>query len=128
MQSFHGQMNVLAGEMERFKKSNFTVVFLGANKDRTDRLASVLADYEIEAAKTDSSKALVQGQVYVMEGELQSGFELPLMKLAVITEEELFKNRIKKKPRKQKLTNAERIKSYSELQAVTMSSTSTTDR
>lgn len=116
MQSFHGQMNVLAGEMERFKKSNFTVVFLGANKDRTDRLASVLADYEIEAAKTDSSKALVQGQVYVMEGELQSGFELPLMKLAVITEEELFKNRIKKKPRKQKLTNAERIKSYSELQ------------
>ncbi len=116
MQSFHGQMNVLAGEMERFKKSNFTVVFLGANKDRTDRLASVLADYEIEAAKTDSSKALVQGQVYVMEGEPQSGFELPLMKLAVITEEELFKNRIKKKPRKQKLTNAERIKSYSELQ------------
>ncbi|MCC9023949.1 transcription-repair coupling factor [Bacillus nakamurai] len=116
MQNFHGQMNVLAGEMERFKKSNFTVVFLGANKDRTDRLASVLADYEIEAAKTDSTKALVQGQVYVMEGELQSGFELPLMKLAVITEEELFKNRIKKKPRKQKLTNAERIKSYSELQ------------
>lgn len=116
MQNFHGQMNVLTGEMERFKKSNFTVVFLGANKDRTDRLASVLADYEIEAAKTDSSKALVQGQVYVMEGELQSGFELPLMKLAVITEEELFKNRIKKKPRKQKLTNAERIKSYSELQ------------
>ncbi|MFT4398511.1 transcription-repair coupling factor [Bacillus sp. SW14] len=116
MQSFHGQMNVLAGEMERFKKSNFTVVFLGANKERTQRLSSVLADYEIEAAVTDSKKALVQGQVYIMEGELQSGFELPLMKLAVITEEELFKNRVKKKPRKQKLTNAERIKSYSELQ------------
>lgn len=116
MQSFHGQMNVLAGEMERFKKSNFTVVFLGANKERTQKLSSVLADYDIEAAMTDSKKALVQGQVYIMEGELQSGFELPLMKLAVITEEELFKNRVKKKPRKQKLTNAERIKSYSELQ------------
>ncbi len=116
MQSFHGQMNVLASEMERFKKSNFTVVFLGANKERTERLSSVLADYEIEAAMIDNKKALAQGQVYVMEGELQSGFELPLMKLAVITEEELFKNRIKKKPRKQKLTNAERIKSYSELQ------------
>lgn len=116
MQSFHGQMNVLAGEMERFKKSNFTVVFLGANKERTQKLSSVLADYDIEAAVTDSKKALAQGQVYIMEGELQSGFELPLMKLAVITEEELFKNRVKKKPRKQKLTNAERIKSYSELQ------------
>lgn len=91
-------------------------MFLGANKERTQKLSSVLADYDIEAAVTDSKKALVQGQVYIMEGELQSGFELPLMKLAVITEEELFKNRVKKKPRKQKLTNAERIKSYSELQ------------
>ena len=31
-----------------------------------------------------------------MEGELQSGFELPLMKLAVITEEELFKTELRK--------------------------------
>ncbi len=51
-----------------------------------------------------------------MEGGLQSGFELPMIKLAVITEEELFKKRVKKQARKQKLTNAERIKSYSELQ------------
>lgn len=51
-------MNVLAGEMERFKKSNFTVVFLGANKERTQKLSSVLADYDIEAAVTDSKKRL----------------------------------------------------------------------
>ena len=37
------------------------------------------------------------------------------MKLAVITEEELFNKKTKKAPRRQKLSNAERIKSYSEL-------------
>ncbi|KAA6470882.1 transcription-repair coupling factor [Bacillus swezeyi] len=116
MQSFHGQMNVLKNEIERFKKSKYTTVFLGDSRERVEKLASVLSDYEIEAAQADQDAALAQGQIYIMEGGLQSGFELPLMKLAVITEEELFKKRVKKQARKQKLTNAERIKSYSELQ------------
>ncbi|WFA05380.1 transcription-repair coupling factor [Bacillus sp. HSf4] len=116
MQNFHGQMNVLKNEIERFRKSKYTTVFLGDSQERVDKLASVLSDYEIEAAQADRNTGLAQGQIYVMEGSLQSGFELPLMKLAVITEEELFKKRVKKQARKQKLTNAERIKSYSELQ------------
>ncbi|NPC94950.1 transcription-repair coupling factor [Bacillus sp. WMMC1349] len=116
MQSFHGQMNVLKSELERFKKSKYTTVFLGDRKERVEKLASVLSDYEIEAAQASPDAVLAQGQTYIMEGNLQTGFELPLLKLAVITEEELFKKRVKKQPRKQKLTNAERIKSYSELQ------------
>ncbi|MCY9436204.1 transcription-repair coupling factor [Bacillus haynesii] len=116
MQSFHGQMNVLKNEIERFKKSKYTTVFLGDSKERVEKLASVLSDYDIEAAQADQDAALAQGQIYIMEGGLQSGFELPMIKLAVITEEELFKKRVKKQARKQKLTNAERIKSYSELQ------------
>ena len=28
MQNFHGQMNVLKGEIERWKKSNYAIVFL----------------------------------------------------------------------------------------------------
>ena len=39
----------------------------------------------------------------------------PIQKLAVVTEEELFTKRVKRSPRRQKLSNAERIKSYSEL-------------
>lgn len=117
MQSFYGQMNVLTTELERYKKLKYTIVFLGAGSDRVTKLASVLNDYDIEAAVTDQHTGLVQGQSYIIDGDLQSGFELPLLKLAVITEEELFKKRVKKQPRKQKMTNAERIKSYSELQA-----------
>ena len=50
-----------------------------------------------------------------MKGDLLTGFELPIQKLAVVTEEELFTKRVKRSSRRQKLSNAERIKNYSEL-------------
>ncbi|MRX72959.1 transcription-repair coupling factor [Bacillus lacus] len=116
MQNFHGQMHVLKGEAERWKKAKTAVVFLGANKDRVKKLEQVLNDYEITASYIKPGEQLTPGKLHIMEGDLQTGFELPLQHLAVITEEELFRKRVKKQPRKQKLTNAERIKSYSELE------------
>ena len=56
-----------------------------------------------------------QPGIYIVDGEMSSGFELPLQRIAVMTDEELFKQRPKKKSRPQKMTNAERIKSYSEI-------------
>lgn len=50
MQNFHGQMNVLKSEIERWKKANFSVVFLGATEERVKKLEAVLSDYEINAA------------------------------------------------------------------------------
>jgi len=115
MQNFHGQMHVLKTEMERWKKGNFTVVFLATDKVRLSKLHSVLEDYEIEAAVVEDSNKLLSGSVQIIQGNLNTGFELSMQKLAVITEEELFNKKTKKAPRRQKLSNAERIKNYSEL-------------
>ncbi len=115
MQQFYGQMNLLKNEIERWKKGNYTIVVLGANEERVDKLEQVLADYDIEASMLSSDSEFTRGKVQIIEGDLQSGFELPLQRLAVLTEEELFKKRVKKTKRNQKLSNAERIKSYSEL-------------
>ncbi|MBZ5751172.1 MULTISPECIES: transcription-repair coupling factor [Metabacillus] len=116
MQNFHGQMNVLKNELDRWKKSNYAIVFLGVNEERTKKLEQVLEDYEINATILREGESFVSGKILIMEGDLQTGFELPMQKLAVITEEELFKKRVKKQVRRQKLSNAERIKSYSELE------------
>ena len=40
---------------------------------------------------------------------------LPFQRIAVITDAELFKGKPKRKSRPQKMSNAERIKSYSEI-------------
>lgn len=116
MQSFHGQMHVLKSEMDRWEKSDYTVVFLGANEERVQKLEHVLLDYSIEANIAKRDDILSKGKRYILEGDLQTGFELPMQKIAVITEEELFKKRVKRRSQKQKLSNAERIKSYSELE------------
>jgi transcription-repair coupling factor (superfamily II helicase) len=115
MQQFYGQMNLLKNEIDRWLKSNTAVVMLGADQERVEKLERVLADYDIQASVLSSDSDIVQGKVQILEGDLQAGFELPMHKLAILTEEELFKKRIKKTQRRQKLSNAERIKSYSEL-------------
>ncbi|MFD2444306.1 transcription-repair coupling factor [Bacillus sp. CGMCC 1.16607] len=115
MQSFHGQMNVLKTEIERWKKGKFSILLLGSDDERVNKLQRVMEDYDIQAATVDEDKKLVAGVVQIAKGGLQTGFELPLQKVVVITEEELFNKKIKKSTRRQKLSNAERIKSYSEL-------------
>lgn len=115
MQNFHGQMNVLKTELERWKKGKYTVVILGQNEERVKKVHSVLADYDIEVVEVKDTSNLIPGIVQIVRGSLNSGFEMTMQKLAVITETELFNKRAKKSIRRQKLSNAERIKSYSEL-------------
>ncbi|PKG22479.1 transcription-repair coupling factor [Niallia nealsonii] len=116
MQSFHGQMNVLKTEIERWQKNQYSMLIIGSDQERLEKLEQVLRDYEINSVIKDRGQSVIPGQIQLIEGNLQSGFELPILKMAVLTEEELFKTKTKKSSkRRQKLSNAERIKSYSEL-------------
>lgn len=115
MQNFYGQMNVFKAEVEHWKKGQYTVVILGQDEERMKKIQGVLADYDIEAAELKDSSHLQPGQVQILRGSLNSGFEMTMEKIVIITETELFNKRAKKSSRRQKLSNAERIKSYSEL-------------
>ncbi len=115
MQNFHGQMHLLKAEIERWKKGNYSILFLGPDEDRVKKLERVLEDYEIDVSMLGADQQLMPGKVQIMKGNLQTGFELPIQRIAVITEEELFTKRVKKSANRAKLSNAERIKSYSEL-------------
>ncbi|MCC3376986.1 transcription-repair coupling factor [Cohnella sp. REN36] len=103
MQNFHGQMNVLKAEMERWRKGGAHIVMLAGNAERAERMRRVLDDYHIETPEIEL-------------GNLQSGFELPSIKLVVITEGEMFTQKQRKARRvDRRMDNAERIKSYTEL-------------
>ncbi|WP_096156068.1 transcription-repair coupling factor [Bacillus sp. FJAT-45066] len=115
MQHFHGQMHLLKSEVDRWKKSNYAILVLGPNSDRLEKLSTTLTDYGLDMRIISADSSFAHGQIQLVEGDLQSGFELPMQKLAVITEEELFKKKAKKPQKRQKLSNAERIKTYSEL-------------
>ncbi|MCY9517294.1 transcription-repair coupling factor [Paenibacillus apiarius] len=105
MQNFHGQMNVLKAEMERWKKTGANVIMLANGDERADRIRRVLQDYQIP-------------EPTILKGNLQSGFELPSVHLVVITEGEMFSQKQRKARRTEqsaKMDNAERIRSYTEL-------------
>lgn len=103
MQNFHGQMNLLGSEMERWKKSGSKIVLIASGPERIERMRRVLQDYKIDEPQ-------------IIDGNLQSGFEFPTLRLVVITESEMFTQK-QRKARKidRKIENAERIKSYQEL-------------
>lgn len=111
MQHFHGQIALLQNEVERWRKEKFTVVFFADGNERVNALEKTLEEYHIEAARG----VPIGPGVYIVDGHLSAGFEMPLQKIAVATEDELFKLQAKKKVRPQKMTNAERIKSYTEI-------------
>src|SRR5699024_10780056 len=113
MQEFHSQMDLFKSEITSWRKSGFSVIILAPNKQRAKRIQSILEDYEIYAAVNEEFQLLVEKPIITI-GNIQTGIELPLYKLALITENELFKKRTTR-TRRRKISNAERIKSYQEL-------------
>lgn len=114
MQEFHGQMHLFKNELQRWEKGAFSVLILAPNAQRAEKIHSILADYQIEAVISEEPELPVMKPTITI-GNITSGIELPMHKLVIITENELFKKQTKRKRKPQKISNAERIKSYQEL-------------
>ena len=114
MQEFFGQLPTLKTELDRWHKLKQTVVLMVSEAERLTKVSNTLDDFEIKAIMTKAENLQV-GVVQIVEGSLQNGFEFPDGHLVVITEQEMFKKVAKKRPRRQTLANAERLKSYTDL-------------
>ncbi|MCC5894301.1 MAG: transcription-repair coupling factor [Alkalibacterium sp.] len=114
MQKFFGQMNLVKTEMDRWEKQEYTVIVMTESDERAEKVHQTLLNFEIPSTLADDNE-IKPDIIQVISGSVQTGFELPQEKIAVLTEKELFNRLPKKKPRRQNLSNAERLKSYSEL-------------
>ncbi|MFC6293804.1 transcription-repair coupling factor [Lactiplantibacillus daoliensis] len=114
MQEFFGQLPALKTELDRWHKLKQTVVLMVSEAERLTKVSNTLDDFEIEAIMTKAEN-LQPGAVQIVQGTLQNGFEFPDGHLVIVTEQEMFKKVAKKRPRRQTLANAERLKSYTDL-------------
>lgn len=111
MQQFQGQIPLFKQEVERWRAEGFTVLFLADGQEHVDKMVALLGDYDLTV-----TTGMPNGKgLYALDLPLKAGFELTQQRLAVVTEDELFKLPAKKRTRPQKMTNAERIKSYTEM-------------
>ena len=115
MQEFFNQFSFLKEEIERYKKLKYTIVLQSSSKTELKKLSTILDEYDIKVDNNDESE-ICKGTVNLVEGNLRHGFHFVDENLVFITEYEIFKKKIKRKYRRQNISNAERLKDYNELQ------------
>ncbi len=94
--------NGLAAFAERlnaWKRSGWRVLLACHQKGQADRMADLLQPYGVHLTLADSDHPLVlePGEARLVLGDLSSGFRLPEEKRAVITEEEIFGQRVRRR-------------------------------
>lgn len=110
--SFHGKIEYLYEDLEKWAKEKYTVVILAANRSRGENLAGNLKDKGFECCYSDNGE-FAPGTITVVRGELKKGFEYPDIRFVVISDNEIFD--AQKSRRKRKMKNADRIKSYTDI-------------
>ena len=115
MQEFFNQFSFLKEEIERYKKLKYTIVLQSSSNTELKKLSTILDEYDIKVDNNDESE-ICKGTVNLVEGNLRHGFHFVDENLVFITEYEIFKKKIKRKYRRQNISNAERLKDYNELQ------------
>ena len=115
MQEFFNQFSFLKEEIERYKKMDYTIILQSSNSMGSKTLEDVLEEYQIKLDSRDKSR-ICQESVNLIEGNLRHGFHFVDEKILVITEHEIFQKKLKRRFRRQHVSNAERLKDYNELE------------
>jgi len=113
--AFHGKTEFFYDAVSKYKKSGFSVVILAGTDVKARNLTEVLNDINIPSVYIEDMKNAPKAkEIVITKGELNNGFEYPLIKVAVISDREIF-GTVKKIKRKKANTNQERIKSFTDL-------------
>ncbi len=113
--TYNNSFDMLVKDLQHYRKHGYRTILLSGSHSRAKRLARDLDDNGIPAFYTeDRDLELTQGQVAVEYGHASRGFEYPLIRLAVISDTDIFGEH-KKPKRKKKELSGKRIASFSEL-------------
>ena len=115
MQEFFNQFSFLKEEIERYKKMDYTIILQSSNSMGSKTLEDVLEEYQIKLDSRDKS-SICKESVNLIEGNLRHGFHFVDEKILLITEHEIFQKKLKRRFRRQHVSNAERLKDYNELE------------
>ncbi|MGE5629538.1 MAG: transcription-repair coupling factor [Caulobacteraceae bacterium] len=91
MHPFHGKLNLLMDEIDVWRKRKYRVVILSGSRDRGMRLVQDLRERDVDAVfKDELDIELKEGHIVVVPGILNSGFDFPSIRYAVISDREAF--------------------------------------
>ncbi|MCX7885452.1 MAG: transcription-repair coupling factor [Caloramator sp.] len=97
MNPLSGNIEFLLNEIKSKIKNKYYIVIMAGTAARAERLAKSLKEEEIDAIYSEKVDELKAGRVVVTFGSLSRGMEFPDLKLIVISDKEVFKEKTEKK-------------------------------
>jgi transcription-repair coupling factor (superfamily II helicase) len=88
VETFHGQWEALAGEVGRLAREGYRCLILASTKERLETVRDRLVAAELLPVR--AARAPEPGEIVLAEGSLENGFQLPDLRLWVLTDRELF--------------------------------------
>jgi transcription-repair coupling factor (superfamily II helicase) len=94
-----GGLQALAEHLRRWTEDDWRVILVCHQRGQAERLIDLLEPYRIlvRFAPEGTSGDARAGEILLLIGELSAGFRLPDDRLAVVTEEEIFGQRVRRR-------------------------------
>ncbi|MBE5872398.1 MAG: transcription-repair coupling factor [Lachnospiraceae bacterium] len=113
--SYQNSFEALCADLKRYKKQKYRVILLCPSRTRAVRLTEDLNGNECNAFYSETDERILSpGEIGVQYGHVCKGFEYPMLKLAVISETDIFGAKRAKKKRK-KYFEGQKIHSFTDL-------------
>lgn len=109
---YYGQYDILASNLNRMLNDGYMINLVLRDEDEVDKTHQLLEDLKIPSYIEEIP---IDSGIVLTKGVLSKGFILPFMKVAVLGSKELYNKTSRRKKRARKISNAEKIKSYQEL-------------
>ncbi len=112
---YNNSFELLVKDLKRWKREKYGVVLMCASGTRARRLAADLQGEDLNSFYSEDPERVVQDtEIMVVHGSVHRGYEYPMVKFAVLSDTDIF-GREKKKRRRHKAYEGQKIESFSEL-------------
>ena len=112
---YNNSFELLVKDLKRYKDKGYRVILLSGSKTRAEHLAADLMEEGITGFYSeDFDRQVKPGEVMTAYGKVKKGYEYPLLKFVVISESDIF-GAEKKKRKKRRIYEGEKIQSFSDL-------------
>lgn len=99
--SYNNSFEYLADDINKYKKTGYRVVLVCNSRTRAARIVADLEELGTQSYfSEDYDKEIMPGTVMVTYGNIHRGFEYPLIGFVIITENDIFTSRTRKKQKK----------------------------
>ncbi|MGN0395874.1 MAG: transcription-repair coupling factor [Coprococcus sp.] len=115
--SYKNNFDMLISDIEKWKNKNYRIILVSPSATRAKRLADNLMNNNVTCFYSEyADRALADREMMVTTGRLRAGFEFAELKLAVISEGDIFTARSSRKKSKLKSRYAgEVVKSFEDI-------------